>query len=129
MSTSLQLFHAICKFNGMAPSDYEVIPGFYNESLPKLGLEEGPRSIAIAYVDCDLYASTKSVLEFILPRIQHGTIIAFDDYFCCSATKPSGERRAMLEYFPSDARWALLPYINYGWHGASFMIEDKQLAG
>jgi hypothetical protein len=29
---------------------------------------------------------------------KHGMIVAFDDYFCCSATQISGERRAFVEF-------------------------------
>jgi len=27
----------------------------------------------------------------------------------------------------NNANWRLVPYIQYGWHGMSFMIESKAL--
>ena len=54
-------------------------------------------------------------------------IIAFDDYFCWSATQVSGERRAMLEFFGGHEKWQLVPFIQFGWHGQSFVVEDKAL--
>ena len=87
-----------------------------------------PVNIALAYLDCDLYSSTCEVLKFLLPRLKHGMIVAFDDYFCWSAERPSGERQAMLEYLGDNDRWHLLPYVQFGWHGQSFVVEDRHLA-
>jgi len=54
-------------------------------------------------------------------------IIAFDDYFCISATQLSGERKAMLEVFKNNAEWSLLPYLPFGFAGLSFIVEKKSL--
>ena len=35
----------------------------------------------------------------------------------------------MLELFANDGRWTLLPYMQFGWHGNSFVIEDKRIVG
>ena len=64
-----------------------------------------------------------SPTKFLLPRLKHGMIIAYDDYFCWSATQLSGERRAQLEFFSRDPRWELVPFIQFGWHGQSFVVE------
>ena len=63
-----------------------------------------PANIALAFIDCDMYSSTRSVLGFLMPRLKHGMIIAFDDYFCwIRRPQPSGERRAMLDFFGDHA--------------------------
>jgi hypothetical protein len=129
MATPLDEFHAICASNGIRSGAYKVVPGFYDETLTRLSPEDAPNNIALAYIDCDLYSSTKTVLEFLMPRLKHGMIIAFDDYFCWSASQISGERKAMLEFFANDDRWALLPYMQFGWHGNSFVVEDKRIVG
>jgi hypothetical protein len=89
--------------------------------------DDAPINIALAYIDCDLYSSTKVVLQFLMPRLKHGMIIAFDDYFCWSTTQISGERMAMIESFSNNSQWELVPYIPFGWHGQSFVVEDKSL--
>lgn len=127
MATSLSEFHQLCQVRGISKKQYDVVPGFFNESLPPLGSSAEPRNICLAYIDCDLYSSTMDVLQFLLPRIKHGMIIAFDDYHCWSANTVSGERLAMLEVFTEHPKWRLLPYTNIGWHGASFVVEDKAL--
>ena len=120
-------FHSACAANGIPRSRYAVVPGYYETFLPQLGPSDPPVNVALIYIDCDLYSSTMSVLDFLDPRLKHGAIIAFDDYFCWSENQISGERRAMLEFFSGHARWRLVPYLPFGWHGQSFVIEDKNL--
>ena len=127
MVTSIKHFHYTCKSNSVPRHSYTVVPGFYEETLEKISPKDPPNSVCLAYVDCDLYSSTKCVLKFLMPRLKHGMIIAFDDYYCWSGTQVAGERRAMLEFFENNERWRLLPYIQYGWHGASFVVEARDL--
>jgi hypothetical protein len=127
MSMSLQDFRTVCAANNIPETAYTVVPGFYSETLDGAAAEAAPRNIALAYVDCDLYSSTRSVLNFLMPRLKHGMIIAFDDYFCWTSTQVSGERRAMLEAFEGHQRWHLLPFMQYSWGGQSFVVEDRSL--
>jgi predicted O-methyltransferase YrrM len=53
--------------------------GWFNESLPPF-LEDHPEPVAFIHVDCDLYSSTKTVLDALAGRIRPGTVIAFDEY-------------------------------------------------
>ncbi len=126
MATNLEEFHAICVANGIPRDSYTVVPGFYEDTLPQRSPAEGPTDIALAYVDCDLYSSSKTVLEFLRPRLKHGMIVAFDDYFCWSPTQPSGERKALLELVAEDDIWDWVPYVQYGWHGQSFVLESRR---
>ena len=126
METSLDKFHKACASRGIPKDAYNVVPGYYNKSLPDISKKDEPNNIALAYIDCDLYSSTKNVLEFLEPRLKHGMIIASDDYFCYSKDQMSGERLAMLEQFSGNNRWQLCPYMQFGWHGNFFIIEDKK---
>jgi O-methyltransferase len=123
MGVSLEKFRAKCKSRGIPASRYSVVPGFYNETLPNLSPADAPDNICLAYIDCDLYSSTKSVLEFLKPRLKHGMIIAFDDYFCWSESQISGERRALLEVFADIEDFQLTPYIQFNWAGNSYLVE------
>jgi hypothetical protein len=125
MRTPLDEFHRICRRSGVPREAYTVVPGFYDQSLPALG-SAAPRDIALAYIDCDLYASTKSVLEFLMPRLKHGMIIAFDDFYCWSADRLAGERRAAEEAFEAHPDWRLATYIQYSWAGQSFVVEHRR---
>lgn len=126
--TSHDQFHKLCASRGIPRDAYKVIAGFYEETLPAMSPRDEPSNIALAYIDCDLYSSAKTVLEYLMARLKHGMIIAFDDYFCWSASQISGERRAMLEFFHKDSPWKLVPYMQFGWHGNSFVVEDKNFS-
>ena len=129
MAISIDKFHEKCAANKIPHTDYTAVPGFYEQTLRDPDLDGRLKNIALAYIDCDLYSSTRTVLEFLMPRLKHGMIIAFDDYFCWSATQVSGERRAMLEFFHRNAEWELLPYMPYSWGGQSFVVESRQISG
>ncbi len=127
LATDLARFHDLCAANGIARQDYEVVCGYYEQSLPALGSSEGPQDVACVFIDCDLYSSTRDVLEYLTPHLKHGMIMGFDDYHCWSAQQISGERRAMLEMFAADGRWNLVPFMRFGWHGEAFVLEDRTL--
>jgi len=127
MAISVSDFHSICQANGLAKADYSVVPGFFDKSLAANSLDQAdrPRDIALAYIDCDLYSSTLDVLEFLSPRLRHGMILAFDDYFCWSSDAVSGERLAVKELALAREDLAFSPYLTFGWHGMSFMVESR----
>lgn len=127
MKTSLHDFTALCRKNLIPESEYRIVAGFYKDTI---GTGEPrdlrfPVDISLAYIDCDLYTSTKTVLNFLSARFKHGMIIAFDDYYCYSGTALSGERRALIEYLSTDRRYHFSPYAQFGWHGMSFIVEDR----
>lgn len=123
MATGLQEFHELCRARGVPDSAYTTVPGFYDQTLDPNASGPRPEKIRLAYIDCDLYSSTKIVLQFLMPRLQHGMILALDDYYCYSSTMASGERLAVAEAFVDNQRWQLVPYIQFGWHGMSFVVE------
>ena len=127
LTTDIEKFHGICKSNGVPREAYTTVEGFYNDSLDSASADAAPTNISLAYIDRDMHSSTQSVLNFLRPRLKHGMILAFDDYFCWSDTQVSGERLAMLEAFEGDDQWNLLPYMQYTWAGMSFVLEDKAL--
>jgi len=107
------------------------VEGYYEQTLSGQYAKKLPTNICLAYVDCDLYSSAKTVLEFLMPRLKHGMIIAFDDYYCWSATQVSGERKACAEFFRDSEDWVLVPFLQYGGGGGgmSFVVENKRLGG
>lgn len=129
LSTSLGEFRAICRRNGIPDDDYRVVAGYYEETIGSAASYAGelPSDIAVAYVDCDLYSSTTTVLGFLAPRLKHGMIVAFDDYFCYSSTALAGERKALADFAHSHPRFHFSPYAQFGWHGMSFVVEDRAL--
>lgn len=74
----------------------EVVKGFYNVTLPNFKIKN--EKIALAYIDCDYYSSTKLVLEFIKDYLQHGCLIAFDDWDCYYSDPMRGQKLAFSEF-------------------------------
>ncbi len=61
------------------PSHVTLIPGWFDQTLP-LFLAKHGEDIALINIDCDIYSSTKTVLDLLSTRIKKGTIIIFDEY-------------------------------------------------
>lgn len=116
-------FRQACWAQGVPARAYKVVSGFYSETLvPTSGVAP---QIALAFVDCDLYSSTKAVLEFIRPRLVPGMIIAFDDYYCWSRRQISGEQLALREFLETNRQWSFHPYLQFGWGGMSFYVHRR----
>jgi predicted O-methyltransferase YrrM len=59
-------------------TNVHLVPGWFNETLPQF-LAEHPEPVSFLHVDCDMYSSSKTVLESLAPRIVPGTVIVFDE--------------------------------------------------
>jgi O-methyltransferase len=103
------------------------VPGYYEDTIGQEDKSDFPlpNDVAFAYIDCDLHSSSKTVLGFLSSRMKHGMILAFDDYFCYSPRMLSGERLAFLEFLLADSRFHFSPFVQFGWHGMSFVVEDR----
>ena len=57
--------------------------GLFRDTIPKfLSTIDPGRPLAYANIDCDLYGSTRDVLEAFHGRIIPGTVLVFDEYLC-----------------------------------------------
>ena len=63
------------------------------------------------------------MLEFLEPRLKHGMIVAFDDYYCWTPTDVSGERAALHEFLTAHPQWNFYRYKEIHWAGTSFVVE------
>jgi predicted O-methyltransferase YrrM len=62
------------------PANVSLVEGWFDQTLPDfLARERQP--IGFMHVDCDIYASTKTVLDLTVPRLVPGAIIVFDEFF------------------------------------------------
>jgi len=126
MSFGIEKFKKILKSAGVKESEYTLIPGYYSNSLPNLSLEKlNLKSAALIYVDCDLYGSTVPVLNFVSPLLQTGTIIALDDFYCFNGDPDRGEQLAWREFLQRNPEIESISYLNFGWHGKSFIIKKR----
>ena len=57
-----------------------LIKGLFEDTLPSF-VREHPQKCAFVHIDCDIYASAKTVLACLRDLIVPGTILLFDEYF------------------------------------------------
>ncbi len=57
-----------------------VIAGLFEDTLPTF-LVESEEAIAFMHVDCDLYSSTKTVLDLTGARLAPDAVLVFDEFF------------------------------------------------
>lgn len=82
---------------------------------------------AIVHLDCDLYSSTREVLDALIRDrvLQDGTLLVFDDWNCNRANPNYGQRRAFGEFLKQlESRWSASSFINYGPNAAVFILHD-----
>jgi O-methyltransferase len=126
MATSIEEFTNTLELSGISRSEYTIVPGFYSESLTTKRLEElGIKKAALVYIDCDLYESTVPVLRFILPVLQTGTVIAFDDWYSFNGDPERGGQLALKEFLQQNSEIRVNEYLNFGWHGKSFIVKKN----
>jgi len=77
---------------------------------------------AVVHIDCDLYESTKTVLEALTPTLQDGTVVLFDDWFHYRGNPNKGEARAFGEFLEIHHEWRAQPYQTYGTFCNSFVL-------
>jgi len=70
--------------------------GWFDKTLPKFK-EEYSDTVSFIHIDCDLYVSTKVILDSLSDRIIPGTVILFDEYFNY-ATWQKHEYKAFQEF-------------------------------
>jgi hypothetical protein len=106
-------------------SRFKVTKGYFEDTLDA-NLPAG--KAALIHIDCDLYSSTKQVLDRIFSRdlLQDGCLIVCDDYNCNRASPLMGERLALSQAFEGERRYQYSPWFSYGWHGQVFFVHDME---
>lgn len=104
MSCDQTTFARNLEQGGVTLDDVVMVEGYYDVSLtPDLRTRHRIDKAAIVHVDCDLYESTVTVLDFIVPFLTDGTVFVFDDFFYYQGHPRRGERgafNAWLEKHP-----------------------------
>jgi hypothetical protein len=98
------------------PLDKVVItPGWFEQTCTPDTIRKNQMAKAsIIHVDCDLYSSTRTVLDFVAPIMADGAIIIFDDWYCYRGNPGLGEQRAFNEWKQSLPDWIFTEYQKEG---------------
>jgi len=98
------------------PANVILHAGWFEHSIPKfIQKENGP--IRFMNIDCDLYTSTKTVLDGLAKQVVPGTVMVFDEYIG-NASWRADEHKAFIEAAQT-----------YGWQYEilSFSFVTKQV--
>ncbi len=116
-----------CLLNhGIPLEKFSTVKGFYDTTLTsELQQKLLPTKAAVVYVDCDLYASTVPVLQFIVPFLQRGTVIVFDEWNAFWGDPDKGERRAFREFQEENPSWTFEPFVSTNM-AQSFICVPKE---
>ncbi len=101
------------------PANVTLHAGWFADTMPSF-LHDNADNAAFIHIDCDLYASTRTVLEAMAPRIVPGTVILFDEYFNFFGWREH-EFKAFHEFV--DRFGVKYGYICWGYQQAAVRIE------
>ena len=103
------------------PATVRLHKGTFDRTLPAfLAAEAG--AAALIHMDCDLYASTKTVFDALAGRIGPGTVILFDEYFNFVGWREQ-EFKAFHEFLAETGLG--YRYLAWSYQQAAVIIEAK----
>lgn len=112
---------------GVPLEKVKIVPGFFDQTCNdattnRLNLKKA----AIVWLDADLYSSTKTVLQFITPLLQDGTILIFDDWYSFRGNPQQGVQKAFYEWCkPLSEQFIFHEYQKDSWKRMSFIVSEK----
>jgi O-methyltransferase len=114
--------HNILSHHG-SMKNLKLIKGFFRDSLTKkLKQTHKFRPGAIILIDCDLYSSTVTVLEYMKDLLMKDTLILFDDWNAFNANDSQGERKAFHEFLQNNRQLRIVEDFSFCWHGQAFRV-------
>ena len=110
--------------NIIPESSFSIVKGYFEDTMDKNLTNE---KAALVHLDCDLYSSSKYVLEKLIEKdlLQDGTLLYCDDYNCNRANQRMGQRGALADVFTDSCRFSYSDFLSYGWSGKAFFIHDR----
>jgi len=81
--------------------------------------------VGLCHIDCDLYSSTKEVLNLIKDKLVFGSIIMFDDWFNNLADPDKGEQKAFNEFLHENKNITAVPFERYATFCQAFIIHIR----
>lgn len=99
------------------PEHVTLHEGWFSDTLPEF-MASHRQPVRLAHIDCDLYSSTRTVLEHLGPRLREGSVLVFDDYLGYPGWREH-EYRAFEEFSRE---------CSLQWRYLGFDILDRQAA-
>ena len=100
-------------------------PVLVKSSYDQLNLPDELQTIALCHIDCDLYDSTKTVLNLIKSKLVSGSILMFDDWYNYKGDPTKGEQRAFNEFLKENPHIRADEFVRYATFCKAFVITFK----
>jgi len=100
------------------PSHVKLHPGWFKDSLPVFVAEQTEK-VRLIHIDCDLYSSTRTVLNEIYPLLRIGSILVFDEFL----GYPGYERHEFCAWHQFSKEFK----VNYEYTGFTLMTRKAVL--
>lgn len=92
-----------------------LIKGYFADSLTaETRRRYGMGKVAIALVDCDLYASSIEALRFMGDMLIDKSILIMDDWSAFDCADDRGQRRALRDFLEANPQWSAEEWFQYG---------------
>lgn len=112
--------------NGMDFSRATLVEGFFDDSLtPQLKADLPRHKAGVVLLDCDLYASTITCLNWLDDLLYDGSILLFDDWYSYGESDELGQQRALKQFLEEHPRWAVSPLWEFERHGKVFQLHAQ----
>ncbi len=95
-------------------SNVTIIPGMFEDSLSPFLQQHSGQQVDYVHVDCDLYSSTKTILDLLHSRFVVGSVVVFDEYYNY-AEWLEGEYKAWMDFCTlNNIEFEYIGYIRMG---------------
>ena len=103
---------------------FELIKGFFNETLSFLPDKYGIKKSRIILIDSDTYEAAKDALKFSLSTLQEGTFLMFDDFMSYKGNLNKGESKAFNEFKSENNNIIFREVFRYGMGGVVYVVSE-----
>ncbi len=118
-------FYGKMNRHGVLPdveNNVHLIQGWFEDTLPEF-INAKNEDISFVHIDCDIYSSTKTILNNLASNFINGTVITFDEYLNYDGWK-SNEYLALKEI--CDEKGINYKYIAYNYMGGvAIQVVEK----
>ena len=97
--------------------------GWFEETLPVFAAQLAS-PIALLHVDCDLYSSTRTVLQHLGPHLATGSLLVFDDFLAYEGFEEHVFRAAQEYFSASRQRFELVGAVLLG-RAVAFRLKES----
>jgi hypothetical protein len=105
----------------------ELVEGWFDDTAtPERAEALGIEKASVVMIDCDLYSSAKTALEFCAPLLADEAVIFFDDWASGGLDeRRMGERRAFEEFLEENRGFTASEIESYGPRTRTFVVSRQ----